>query len=203
MSAGNLVMNPRPTPTLRPPEPSASGCERKTAVPAHSNMMTQITTRSGLALEVRPAAPEDRDAILKFLEAVTPTDLRFRFLSAVKPSEVLARLLVEVDHQSREDLIAFDATDGSIAATAMIARGNTDDAAEIAVLVRSDLKAQGIGWEMLRKACDYARTRGYGRAECVESSSNHRAIALETEQGFTTRLHPDDAQLTILAKPLA
>lgn len=163
----------------------------------------QIRTRGGIALEIRLARDNDRQAILKFLEAVTPVDLRFRFLSAVKPSDDLAGMLAEVDHQSREDLVAFDPGDDSVAATAMIARGDGDDVAEVAVLVRSDLKSQGIGWEMLRNACDYARAKGYKLAECVESSSNRRAIALEREQGFSARVHEDDAQLTILTKSLA
>jgi acetyltransferase len=169
----------------------------------HPDPTVQIRTRGGIALEIRPARQEDRQAILKFLEAVTPVDLRFRFLSAVKPSEVLARMLAEVDHQLSEDLIAFDPGDGSVAATAMIARGDADDVAEVAVLVRSDLKNQGIGWEMLRNACDYARAKGYKLAKCVESSSNRRAIALEHEQGFAARAHEGDAQFTILTKSLA
>ena len=77
--------------------------------------------------------------------------------------------------------------DGSIAATAMIARGDFGESAEIVVLVKSDLKNHGVGWEMLRKACDYARTKGYKLAECVGSSSNRRAIALEQERGFVAR----------------
>ncbi len=97
-------------------------------------------------------------------------------------------------------MIAFDERDGSIAATAMIARGDADDAAEVAVLVRSDLKNHGIGWDMLRKACDYARSHGYKLAECVESSSNRGALALEREQGFAPRAHERDAELTILTK---
>ena len=71
------------------------------------------------------------------------------------------------------------------------------------VLVRSDLKGRGVGWTMLEKACGYARDHGYERAECVESSENQRAIALEREQGYVARLHSDDAELTILTKILA
>lgn len=169
----------------------------------HPNPTAQIRTRGGIHLEVRPARHDDRKAILELLKAASPEDLRFRFLAAVKPSDILARLLADVDHRSKEDLIAFDTRDGSIAATAMIARGDAEDAAEVAVLVRSDLKDHGIGWEMLREACDYARTKGYKLAECVESSSNRRAIALEREQGFAARAHQGDAQLTILTKSLA
>jgi len=168
-----------------------------------SDRISRIKTRSGLKLDLRPASRADWKDLLKFLEVVSPSDLRFRFLAAVRPSELLARLLADVDHLSREDLIAFDTRDGSIAATAMIAEGHAPDCAEIAVLVRSDLKEHGVGWAMLLEACDYAREKGYRSAECVESSSNDRAIALEREQGFVGRLHPDDAELTILTKELA
>lgn len=170
---------------------------------AQSDKVVQVKTRGGLVLDVRPASPGDCHQLLKFLQAVKPEDLRFRFLSAVKPTEALARLLADVDHQSREDLIAFDARDGSIAATAMVAEGHAAEWAEISVLVRSDLKGQGVGWAMLTQASKTARSRGYHYAECVESSVNARAIQLEREQGFTDRLHPDDAELTILTKVLA
>lgn len=169
---------------------------------AQSDFVEQVKAQNGIALQVRPASPADLEDLLKFLKAVKPGDLRFRFLGAVKPSEALARLLVDVDHRSREDLIAFDKRDGTVAATAMIADGHSPEFAEIAVLVRSDLKGQGIGWSMLNHACDYARSRGYKRAECVESSSNERAIKLEEEQGFTAQLDPQDASLTILTRSL-
>lgn len=167
-----------------------------------TDLAEQIKTRNGIELQVRPASPSDFEDILKFLNVVKPGDLRFRFLGAVKPSEMLARLLADVNHRTREDLIAFDKRDGAIAATAMIAEGHSPEFAEIAVLVRSDLKEQGIGWSMLEKASNYARARGYKRAECVESSANQRAIALEQEQGFTARFDPQDAEITILTKSL-
>lgn len=162
----------------------------------------QVTTKSGTPLNIRSATSDDRDAVLVFLQAVDPPDLRFRFLSAVKPSDALARILTDVDHRATEDLLAFDARDGSIAATAMIAQGESPDCAEIAILVRSDLKGHGIGWEMLRESCDYARARGLRRVECLEASSNERAISLEREQGFKSRFHPDSAELTIVTRNL-
>lgn len=160
----------------------------------------QTTSRNGIPLQIRPVSKSDRQEVLRFLTGVEASDLRFRFLSAVKPSEALARILTDVDHRSAEDLIAFDARDGSIAATAMIAEGSMPGIAEIAVLVRSDLKGHGVGWEMLEQGCDYARARGFVGVECVEASSNQTAIGLEREQGFTSKLHPLDAQLTILTR---
>jgi ribosomal protein S18 acetylase RimI-like enzyme len=164
---------------------------------------SQVTTRGGVELNVRPASPDDKDRVLTFLQASSAADLRFRFLSAVKPTEDLARILTDVDHLETEDLIAFDARDGSIAATAMIAKGEAPDLAEVAILVRSDLTELGIGWEMLRQASDYAKARGYTRIECIESSSNDAAIALEREQGFRSKISPGNSELTILSRNLA
>ena len=167
-----------------------------------SQWTAQVRTRRGVMLNVRPIAPDDRSAVLRFLQSITPDDLRFRFLTAVKPSEELARLLTEVDHRSVEDLVAFDSRDGAIAATAMIADGQEPKTAEIAVLVRSDLKDHGIGWEMLKQASDYARARGFRRVECVETSANVRAIDVEREQGFSERPDPGGADQTILSRTL-
>lgn len=164
-----------------------------------SEWASQVTTRDGIGLYIRPADPSDRESVMTFLRAVDPPDLRFRFLNAVKPSDELAGIFTEVDHRCAEDLIAFDAN-GSIVGTAMIAEGQSHGAAEVAVLVRSDLKGHGIGWELLKQACNYARARGFQRVECVESSSNHKAITLEREQGFSSKVHPDSAELTILEK---
>ena len=168
-----------------------------------SEWTSKLTTRSGASLRVRPASPEDRDKVGKFLQSVDAGDLRFRFLSSVKPSEAIARILTDVDHSQVEDLIAFDANDNSVAATAMIAKSSSPEVAEAAVLVRSDLKNRGIGWAMLREACNYAKAKGFRRIECIESSSNLRAIELEEEQGFVARVHPGNATITILSKDLA
>jgi ribosomal protein S18 acetylase RimI-like enzyme len=63
--------------------------------------------------------------------------------------------------------------------------------------------SRGIGWDMLKQACDYARARGFLRVQCVESSSNRKAVSLEREQGFIARIHPGSADLTILTRYLA
>lgn len=162
----------------------------------------QFTTRSGMALNVRSASSSDREDLLAFLNSLSPADLRFRFLSAVKPGASLARILSDVDHRTAENLLAFDASSGRIVASAMIAQADVSSAAEIAVLVRSDLQGHGIGWKMLQEACAYAQARGYGVAQCIESASNLKAIELEREQGFEAQPCPGSAELTILTKQL-
>ena len=176
-------------------------------VEPHQNLMLSewsavLVTRDGSRLNVRPASSADFHEVSEFLKAVTAEDLRFRFLNAVTPSEALTRMLTRVDHSNVENLLAFDASDRRLVATAMVAVGSSPEIAEVALVVRSDLKGKGIGWALLAHACDYARARGFRRLECIEWSENRTAISLEHELGFRSRSCPGEATLTILSKDL-
>lgn len=163
----------------------------------------QLVTRDGLQLNVRPAAPEDEQALANFFREASLEDLRFRFLSAVNAvTPALVHQLAAVDHDRTENLLAFDAADGRLAATAMIAADEKLEDAEVAVIVRSDLKGRGAGWAMLGHACDYAKARGFKRVHSVELADNRLGIALEQEMGFTARPCAEDMSLTVLTKPL-
>jgi len=162
----------------------------------------ELVTKAGLRLNIRQASSADEPGILEFLGAVSTEDLRFRFLDTVKPSGSMAHLLAQTDRNHIENLLAFDAADGRLVATATIAAGSSPEKAEVALIVRSDLKGQGIGWMLLKHICDLARIRGFRTVECVESSENRRAMQVEEELGFVREAHPADATLTILSKDL-
>lgn len=164
----------------------------------------QLDTKGGLKLNVRSAAQDDEAELASLLNQATQEDLRFRFLSAVgKVGDSLVQPLVDVDHVQTENLLAFDERDGRLAATAMIAADDKLEDAEVAVLVRSDLKGHGIGWSMLAHSCDYARQRGFKRIHSVELGDNQSAIGLEREMGFVSAPCPGDASLSVLSKNLA
>jgi GNAT superfamily N-acetyltransferase len=162
----------------------------------------QLTTEAGMKLDIRSASPDDQQQVLDFLNSLEAQDLRFRFLGAVNPSEALARMLTLVDHINAENLLAFDANDGRLAATAMVVAEPSPGCAEIAVVIRSDLRHRGIGRALLRHACDFARARGFRRVDCVELSDNRDFVVVEQEFGFQSRTDPGDTTLTILSKKL-
>ena len=163
---------------------------------------TRLTTNGGIDLYVRPATTDDQRQMLDFLRALSIHDLRFRFLGAVRPSEGLAQVLTRVDDPHAASIVAFDASDGRLAATAMVVGESSPDAAELAIVIRSDLRYKGIGRALLALACDFARARGFQRVECIESSENRDFIAVEEQFGFEVRRHPGDATLTIMTKEL-
>lgn len=163
----------------------------------------QSATREGVELNVRPVNPGDERTLVDFFGRVMPRDLRVRFLSAIRA--ILPRLaydLANIDHTESENLLAFD-DEGQLVASAMITASDRDGKdAEVAITVRSDLKDHGIGWTMLERACDYARSRGFRRVHSVQHSDDLAAIALQEEMGFRAQPCPDDRGITILSKEL-
>jgi GNAT superfamily N-acetyltransferase len=164
---------------------------------------SQGATREGVELNIRPANPSDERSLVDFFDRVRPQDLRFRFLSAIKAIwPRLAFDLANIDHTEMENLLAFD-DEGQLVASAMITTSDKDkEDAEVAITVRSDLKEHGIGWTMLERATDYARSRGFKRLHSVQQSDDRAAIALQEEMGFRSQPGLDDMSVTILSKEL-
>lgn len=163
----------------------------------------ELTTRSGLRLKVRPAAPEDEARLSEFFANVAPEDIRFRFLSPMpRVGHETVRELVAVDHTRSENFLAFDSSGRKLVATAMLAADPSLEKAEVAIATRADMKHRGVGWTMLQYLADYAEARGIKAIESIEARDNRDAIALEKEMGFTATACPGDATLVLVRKVL-
>ncbi len=163
----------------------------------------ELTTRSGVKLKVRPAAPEDEARLADFFAHVEAEDLRFRFLSPLrKVGHELLRDLVRIDHMATENFLAFDASGQTLVATAMLAAEPSLEKAEVAIATRSDMKHRGVGWTLLHYLADYARARGIKAIESIECRDNREAIALEREMGFTAASYPGDPTMVLVRKEL-
>lgn len=162
-----------------------------------------LTTREGVRLLVRPAAPEDEQRLAEFFTHVTADDVRFRFLTgADKIGHELLRRLVELDHTRKENFLAFAADGETLVATAMLAADDDMKRAEVAIATRAEFKHKGVGWTLLTYLADYARSRGIRVIESIEARGNREAIAVERDCGFTAASVPSDPTLTILTKTL-
>lgn len=158
-----------------------------------------LTTRSGFEFHVRPVEPADKKALADFFGHVSRDDLRFRFLSPIpEVRDSLLEDLVNVDHDHKEDYIALDIDDKTIIASAMIGANEDKSEAEVAIVVRSDYKHRGMSWTFLEYVIEEARRSGIKKLQSIESRSNHAAITLEKEMGFSARSCPGDASLMLL-----
>ena len=167
------------------------------------NPTVDLTTREGFQFQVRPARESDAADLGEFFSHVSSEDLRFRFLTAV--DEVGAARLAELtrtDHDLTESFVAVDKDGRTIIANAVIAASPDLSRAEVALAIRSDYKRRGISWTLLEHIARYARARGIGVLESVESRDNHAAIELEREMGFRAFSDPGDPTILILRADL-
>ena len=162
----------------------------------------RLVTRTGVRLEVRAARAEDERALAAFFAKVTPEDMRFRFLSTKgAPGHDQLLALLEKPSGDGESLIAWG-EDGTVAATAVLAGDPAGERAEAAILLRGDLKGQGIGWTLLERLVSEARARGYAVLESLEDRANHAALQVENDMGFDLAPVEDDPTLVWVSKRL-
>jgi acetyltransferase len=144
-------------------QPAVRGLERLVIRPYPSELEETVEHR-GRRLVLRPIRPEDFPQHHAFLARVAPEDLRTRFFCAVHelPDLDLAHL-TQIDYEREMAFIAVGLDGAGLPETLAVARahGDADNSeAEFAVLVRSDLKRQGLGSLLMRKLIRYCRARG-------------------------------------------
>lgn len=161
-----------------------------------------LTTRTGFAFAVRPAAVSDEAGLAAFFTQVTPEELRFRFLSSIR--EVGHDRLVamtDIDHDRTENFLGV-LPDGRIIATGLLAADPELKRGEVAISIDKDFKGKGISWTLLEHIAAYAEARGIKRLESIEARENRAAITLEQEMGFTAEAVEGDATLVRVVRDL-
>jgi acetyltransferase len=161
--------------------------------PWPSELVERLTRFDGAVL--RPIRPEDGAAIDALIARLTPRDSRMRFFAPVRelPRPTLARL-VQIDYD-REMALVIERAPGEILGVVRISCDPDNIEAEFAVLVRSDLKGQGLGTLLMQRIITYARARGVQRLWGDILRENRDMIALAKALGFTLETAPDSREL--------
>jgi len=77
------------------------------------------------------------------------------------------------------------------------------EAGEYAVLVRSDLKGQGLGWKLMELMIEYARSEGLRRIEGEVLAENTSMLEMCRELGFESIPLADEPALRLVKLSLA
>lgn len=166
-----------------------------------STAATELTTRTGMVLAVRPAGEADEPALTAFFDRVSDEDRRFRFFTAAAHvSHDQLDALIHADHFRSESFLAFDTATGELVASALLASDKALDTAEVAISIASDRRGQGVGWALLDMLGREAQARGLRRIIAIEDRANHAAIELEREKGFVPEPFDGDPTLVVLSK---
>jgi acetyltransferase len=162
------------------------------------------TLRTGRQVLMRPVRPEDEPAHRAFISRLTPEDIRFRFFGLVREfaHSQLARF-TQIDYD-REMAFIATADDGhGHVETLGVVRGIADpdnQRVEFAIVVRSDIKGQGLGRLLLDKMIRYCRRRGNRELVGRVLADNQAMLDLTKRFGFTLQTLPEGGIIEVSLK---
>jgi acetyltransferase len=152
-----------------------------------------MTLRDGTSVFVRPVRPEDEPLYGPFFARVSEQDLRLRFFAPVKDfSHTFIARFTQIDYARAMAFIALEEASGAMLGVVRLHANANFDSGEYAILVRSDVKGHGLGWQLMRLIIDYARAEGLKIIEGQVLSSNTTMLAMCRELGFQISFDPQD-----------
>jgi acetyltransferase len=148
---------------------------------------------------IRPIRPDDEPLLRKFLGKVSRQDLRLRFFATIKvfSSAFIARL-TQLDYARAMAFIAIDNLNGDILGVVRLHIDANFEVGEYAVLVRSDLKGQGLGWKLMELIIAYARNEGIKRIEGEVLAENTLMLEMCRQLGFQIKTAAGEPSLRLV-----
>jgi acetyltransferase len=145
---------------------------------------------------LRPIRPEDEVLYEAFLARVTPEDLRMRLFAPQKTlsHKFLARL-TQIDYAREMAFVAVSEPTGELLGVSRFIADPDYVRAEYAIIVRSDLKGQGLGWELMRHLIDYAKASGIHEIFGSVLTLNTGMLKMCRELGFRIEHDREDLAL--------
>lgn len=173
-----------------------SGGVDRFAILPYPDELEQNVQWQGAPLLLRPIMPEDAQAHLAFFKMLDAEDIRnraFTSLHELQPSQI-ARM-TQIDYDRSMAFIATRTAADGVPETLGVARAVADpdnDQAEFAIIVRSDLKGQGLGTLLLEKLIAYSRL--HGTREMIGETMKHNIglLGLAQHLGFEVAPALDD-----------
>ena len=120
--------------------------------------------------------------------------MRLRFFAPVKDFSHLAiARFTQIDYARAMAFIAIEQSSGAMLGVVRLHADANYETGEYAVLVRSDLKGRGLGWQLMQQLIEYARTEGLRKIEGQVLRENAAMLAMCRELGFIARRSRDPA----------
>jgi GNAT superfamily N-acetyltransferase len=162
-----------------------------------------LVLKDGWRIFVRPIKPDDDLLIRDLLRHVNKEDLRLRFFDSIKEfSQVFIAKLTELDGQRAMAFVAFDETSGETLGVVWLYCDSMHETGEYAILLRSDLKGRGLGWALMQRIIEYAKSEGLSRINGQILQENSVMLKMCRELGFEIKTDAEDRGLCDVTLPL-
>ena len=176
-------------------EPASTGGPARLAIRPYPKELEEEVSIASETILMRPIRPEDELQHREFLSHISQEDMHFRFFSIIREfaHADLARY-TQIDFDREMAFIATRPNALNQPETLGVVRAVTDPdniQAEVAIIVRSDLKGMGLGRILFDKMIGYLRSRGTREAVGETLRVNHRMLKLARKLGFETEYMDD------------
>jgi acetyltransferase len=149
--------------------------------------------RDGACVLIRTLQPDDAALYPDFLSEVTVEDLRLRFFApTAQVSDNLIDRLTHLDYAHAMAFIAIDEATGKMLGVVRLHDDPTGNASEFAILVRSRLKAHGLGWLLMRRMIEFAQHKHLDTVHGQVLNENATMLKMCEELGFHAADDPDE-----------
>lgn len=157
----------------------------------------------GTKVMVRPLTPEDGALYPDFFDNVTAEDTRMRLFMPV--AHLTPDMIDRFTHYDRNTAMAFIALDqdGRMLGVARLHDDAEGTGGEFAVLVRSALKGQGLGWLLMQHIIDYAHGKKLATVHGEVLAENLTMLQMCRELGFGIADDPHEAGIKRVTLKLA
>ncbi|MFC4728017.1 GNAT family N-acetyltransferase [Coralloluteibacterium thermophilus] len=190
------------------PGPSGEDTNPRFAIkPYPKSLEGELVLRGDRHVRTRAVRPDDEDRLRRFFERVEPQDIRQRYFAPVKHfSRTFIARLTQIDYARVIVIIAVDAEDEVLGVAQIHADpepvAGEPREGEYAILLRSDLKGQGLGWQLMRKLIEHARRAGLTRITGQVLRENENMLAMCRQLGFEVQPDPDDIGIALVSLPI-
>jgi acetyltransferase len=182
----------------------AFGNPRFAIRPYPTEWVRQMRLGDGKAIVVRPVKPEDEPLYGPFFAAVTAADLRLRFFAPIKDfSHAFVARLTQIDYARAMAFVAIDEATGALLGVVRLHADANYVSGEYAILVRSDLKGQGLGWQLMQLMIDYARSEGIHTVKGQVLRENTTMLDMCREFGFHVETDPQEPTSVVVTLQLS
>jgi len=152
-----------------------------------------LVLRDGGGIVFRSITPADEVLLRELLGHVSKEDVRLRFFDSIKEfSPHLIAGLIELDGVRATAFVAIDEADGEMLGVVWVYCDPVHVTGEYAILLRSDLKGRGLGWDLMQLIIEYAKAEGLSRLCGQVLQENFVMLKMCRELGFEVRTDAHD-----------
>ena len=149
----------------------------------HDAAPTDVVLRDGSTVCLRAAGEQDAEALLGFLQSLSPESLYFRFLGLPSLTVSRVRALTGTDGGGTTSLVV-EAGGRLVGFAGFYRDPGSPERAEVAFAVSDALHGHGIGTRLLERLAGLARVEGISTFDAYVLGGNRRMLDVFRDSGF-------------------